>query len=67
MQFHSLLTWALDGGERSVSCPGNYTPNKRSPLEPLKWRLVGPEYWFECFGEEKNLAHSTIQTHDCPA
>jgi len=32
--FHTFLTSALDGGERSASCPGHVAPRKK-PLVPF--------------------------------
>jgi hypothetical protein len=37
-----LLTSALDGGERSGSCPGPFTPGERSPCTHFIGGWVGP-------------------------
>ena len=48
VQLHSFLTSAIDGGQRSATCPGRYTPE---PIEQVTgW---APEVW--SFEEEKNL------------
>jgi len=48
-QPHSLLTFALDGGEWSTS-------HHRKELQyPLNRRLGGPWDPSECFGDDKNL------------
>jgi hypothetical protein len=39
---HSFLTLALDGGKRSASRPGRFTPGQKPPY-PLNRRLNGPQ------------------------
>jgi hypothetical protein len=50
---HSL-TSALDVGELSVSCPGHFTLQGKSPWYPLDRRLGGPQSRSGRGGEEKN-------------
>jgi hypothetical protein len=49
-----FLTSALDGGEWWASCPGRFTPQGKSPLYPLEWRLGGPQSSSGCCGAQKN-------------
>jgi len=35
VDFHALLTSALDGGERSATRPGHFTPRETAPLVPI--------------------------------
>jgi len=53
-QPHSLLIFALDGGEWSTSRHSHLTPRKE-PQYPLNRRLGGPWGPSEHFGEDKNL------------
>jgi hypothetical protein len=46
-------TVVLDGGERSTSCTGCYTP-KKEPLHPLRMRLDGSHSQSGCFGVHEN-------------
>jgi hypothetical protein len=52
---HSFLTLALDGDQRSTSCPDHLTPGKE-PLYPLNkrvgWPLTQPGYL-----EKKKVAY----------
>jgi hypothetical protein len=50
-----LLISALDGGERSASRPGSFTPEERAPRRPLDKRLGGPQSRSERYGEKKIL------------
>jgi hypothetical protein len=50
---HSL-TSALDGGKWSVSRPGRFTSQGKSPWYPLDRRLDGPQSRSGRGGEEKN-------------
>lgn len=51
LQCQSCCISALDGGEWSVSCPSQFTPEKKC-LYPLNRRLGGPQSWRAKFGEE---------------
>jgi hypothetical protein len=50
-----ILTSALEGGERSASRPGLFTPRKRTPWYPLDKRLGGPQSQSGGGGEEENF------------
>jgi hypothetical protein len=61
---HSFLTWALDGGVWSASCPGCFTPRKE-PQHPLTRWLSGPRAGLNIF--EKGISSPPgIQTADHP-
>lgn len=49
-----FLTSTVDGTEWSTSCPGHFTPGKKSGVN-LYRRLGGPQSWCGCFGEEEKL------------
>jgi hypothetical protein len=40
---YSFLTWALEEGEWSASCPSHALPPGKEPLVPLCRRLGGPQ------------------------
>jgi len=50
---HAFLTSALDGGERSASRPGRFTPRERAPLYPLDRKLGGLQSSSGCGSEKK--------------
>jgi hypothetical protein len=60
---HIFLTSALVGGEWSVSRPGRFTPQRKSPRYPLDMRLGGPQKWPGQRGEEKMLE---LRSQGCP-
>jgi hypothetical protein len=43
VQTLAFLTSALDGGERSASLPGHFTPKEKAFGTPLYRRLGGPK------------------------
>jgi len=55
-QRHSLLIFALDGGEWSTSRHSHFIPGKEHQY-PLNRRLGGPWGPSEHFGEDKNPLH----------
>jgi len=42
IQLHLFFTSAMNGGERSLSCPGHYTPGERAPATHSIQDWVGP-------------------------
>lgn len=63
----SFLPSTLDENKWSTTCPGHFTPRKKSQY-PLNSRLAGPQSWSGHFAEEKNsLAPNGIQILYCPA
>jgi hypothetical protein len=53
---HTLLIWALDGGERSASRPGLFTSEERAPNQyPFYNRRCGPQSRSSCDGRQKKL------------
>jgi hypothetical protein len=53
--FRTLLTWELDGGERSASRPGRFITEKGTPRYPLD----SLHRRFERNGEEKKIPAPT--------
>jgi hypothetical protein len=54
VQLHTLLNSALDGSVGSVSRPGRFTPQRKSPWYPLDMSLGGPQSRSGHGGEEKH-------------
>jgi hypothetical protein len=58
----SFLTLALDGFERSESCPGHSLPLRKDPHYPLIRRLGGPHRWSGQRLEKITLASARDRT-----
>jgi hypothetical protein len=64
VQFHNFLTWALDGGEWSASCPCHFAP--RGKKHPLHFRQrVGwaPSVGLETVETKLVLMQALLWTH----
>jgi hypothetical protein len=57
----TILTSALDGGEKLASSPGRFTPGEEPPV-PVDWRLGRPQSRYWHYGEEKNPAPTGNRT-----